>query len=118
MPHLTAEFTNNLAGVDRTSLLARLNHVLIASGQFEGPDIKSRAVSLDAFRVGDEDGSHGFVHVTLSLLSGRPSEVKKKLADQLLAELKDIRTGLGWSADRTQLTVDIRDLERTFYAKG
>ena len=57
MPHLTVEFTANLAGANRASFLARLNHVLVARGQFEGPDIKSRAVSLDAYRVGDEEGS-------------------------------------------------------------
>ena len=118
MPHLTVEYTNNLAPVDTALLLGRLNRVLVASGQFQGPDIKSRALSLDAYRVGDEDGSHGFVHLTLSLLSGRTPEVKKKLADQLLAELQQIRTELGWHADQTQLTVDIRDLEREFYAKG
>jgi len=118
MPHLTVEFTNNLAGFDQLPVLARLNAVLMASGQFEGPDIKSRALPLDSYRVGNEEGSHGFIHVTLSLLSGREREVKKKLANELLASLKDMRTELAWDEAQMQLTVEIRDLDREVYAKG
>ena len=118
MPHLTVEFTNNLAAIDPASVLTRLNSVLIASGQFEGPDIKSRAMSLDSYCVGNGEGQRGFVHVTLSLLSGRTPEVKKKLVNELLMALVDIRTESGWDKDRTELTVELRELERAFYAKG
>jgi len=118
MPHLTVEFTNNLAGFDEGSVLAKLNAVLAFSGQFEGRDIKSRALPLSFYRLGNEDRQHGFIHVTMSLLSGREPDVKKKLADQLLTALKGVRKELGRDEDRTQLTVDVRDIDREVYAKG
>lgn len=71
MPHLHMEYTANLPQLDVDKALLRLNHGLVASGQFADEfDIKSRAVKVESFRVGTGLGERAFVHVKLALLSG------------------------------------------------
>jgi len=116
MPHLVVEYTNNLLpGFDAVQALATLNRALIASGQFEEADIKSRAVVLDTFLVGTAPAGRAFVHARLDLLSGRSAAVKRELSAALLAALSRAcpeRTDL-----EIQLSVEIADLDRDSYAK-
>ena len=115
MPHLHMEYTANLPQLDVDKALLRLNHGLVASGQFSDEfDIKSRAVKVEAFRVGTGIGERGFVHVKLALLSGRSPEVKKQLSESLLAVLQDLAP---WPADvQVQLCVEIVDIDRASYS--
>jgi len=98
MPHLHMEYTANLAGLKADVALLRLNNALVASGQFAAEsDIKSRAVKL-------------------ALLSGRSPEIKKQLADSLLAVVQELGP---WPADvSVQLCVEILDIDRGPYAKA
>lgn len=116
MPHLLVEYTPNLPELDADKALLRLNHALVASGQFAAEfDIKSRALRLDAFRVGTGLGERAFVHVKLALLSGRSPEIKRQLSESLLAVLKDL---CAWPAGvQVQLSVEVVDLDRVAYAK-
>ena len=53
MPHLHLEYTANLTQLDTDKALLRLNHALVASGQFGAElDIKSRSLKVESFRVG------------------------------------------------------------------
>lgn len=117
MPHLHMEYTANLPQLDVDKALLRLNHGLVAPGQFSDEfDIKSRAVKVEAFRVGTGIGERGFVHVKLALLSGRSPEVKKQLSEGLLAVLQDLAP---WPADvQVQLCVEIVDIDRASYSKA
>ncbi|WP_174874820.1 5-carboxymethyl-2-hydroxymuconate Delta-isomerase [Vogesella oryzae] len=115
MPHLTVEYSANLPQLPAAPLLQQLNDVLLASGLFAGPDIKSRAVPLPVFLVSDEPEGHAFVHVKLALLSGRPPEVKKLLSQQLLDALQ---RSCPWPAElAVQLCVELMDIERDGYSK-
>ncbi|SCK15579.1 5-carboxymethyl-2-hydroxymuconate Delta-isomerase [Vogesella sp. LIG4] len=115
MPHLTVEYSANLQQLPAPQLLQRLNDVLLQSGQFAGPDIKSRALPLPVFLVGDEPAGHAFVHVKLALLSGRPPEVKKMLSQQLLDALQSV---CDWPAElAVQLCVELMDIDRAGYSK-
>lgn len=116
MPHLTLEYTANLAGLDVRRTLVSLNTALMDSGHFEGPDIKSRALRLSDYLVGESIGAGAFAHVTLRLLSGRSSEVKADLARRLLGVLADSARRNG--ATPVQFTVEVYDLERLSYAKA
>ena len=51
------------------------------SGLFSEPDIKSRAIALDVFKVGVKPAPRAFIHVAIRLLSGRSDEERKQLAD-------------------------------------
>jgi 5-carboxymethyl-2-hydroxymuconate isomerase len=116
MPHLHLEYTANLPELDADKALLRLNHALVASGQFGAEfDIKSRAVKVQSFRVGTAMSPRGFIAVKLALLSGRSPQIKKQLSESLLAVLQDLGT---WPADvQVQLSVELLDIDRDSYSK-
>ena len=116
MPHLLLEYTPNLPELDADIALLRLNHALVASGQFAAEfDIKSRAVKVETFKVGTGMGERAFVHVKLALLSGRSPQIKKQLSESLLAVLQDL---CEWPAGvEVQLCVELLDLDRDSYTK-
>ncbi|AXA55155.1 5-carboxymethyl-2-hydroxymuconate Delta-isomerase [Pseudomonas thivervalensis] len=117
MPHLHMEYTANLSELNADVALMRLNNALVGSGQFGAElDIKSRAVKLETFRVGTALAERGFVHVKLALLSGRSPQIKKQLADSLLAVIQDLGP---WPTEvSVQLCVEILDIDREPYAKA
>ncbi|AZF04297.1 5-carboxymethyl-2-hydroxymuconate Delta-isomerase [Pseudomonas sp. R5-89-07] len=116
MPHLHLEYTANLAQLDTDKALLRLNHALVASGQFGAEfDIKSRAAKVESFRVGTGLGARGFVAVRLALLSGRSPQIKQQLSQSLLAVLQDL--GPWPEGVQVQLSVELRDIDRDAYSK-
>lgn len=115
MPHLTLEYTNNLAGINPDHILHALNHALVASDHFSEMDIKSRAISHDTWRVGVSTSEHAFVHVRLAILSGRSTQVKSELSNALLRALGASCKGLIHCP--VQLCVDVQEIERASYAK-
>ncbi|MGV8893962.1 MAG: 5-carboxymethyl-2-hydroxymuconate Delta-isomerase [Burkholderiaceae bacterium] len=115
MPHLTLEYTSNLADFNATQALLQLNETLIASGQFEEIDIKSRAIQIETFRVGTSSVERAFAHAKLAILSGRSSDVKRELSESLLLVLKHMCV---WPENiNVQLCVEIQEIERASYSK-
>lgn len=115
MPHLTLEYTSNLSRLNIERTLLALNHALIASGHFEEIDIKSRAIKLDSFLIGTTSNAHTFVHVKLSLLSGRSQQARNDLSNSLLCVLRS--SCMGIAEDQLQLSVQIDEIDRASYAK-
>lgn len=116
MPHLTLEYTRNLRDLDAKALLWSLNAALLASGQFEEPDIKARAIPLDDYVAGTQAPlERAFVHIRLAILSGRTAAVKQGLSEQLMAVLQ---AGAPWPAGlEVQLSVEVQDIDRPSYSK-
>ncbi|OOQ45901.1 5-carboxymethyl-2-hydroxymuconate isomerase [Pseudomonas fluorescens] len=116
MPHLDMEYTANLTDLNAEVALMRLNNTLVASGQFAAEfDIKSRAIRVEAFKVGTALAERAFVHVKLALLSGRSAQIKKQLSESLLAVVQDV---CEWpSGVEVQLCVEILDIDRDSYSK-
>lgn len=115
MPHLTLEYTDNLAAHLAPDLLPRLNRALLDSGLFAEADIKSRARRLDQWCVGVEAAPRAFAHARLAILSGRPAEAKRALSAGLLAAL-----GAACAAPpgaELQLSVEVIDIDAASYAK-
>jgi 5-carboxymethyl-2-hydroxymuconate isomerase len=116
MPHLHLEYTANLTQLDTDKALLRLNHALVASGQFGAEfDIKSRSLKVDSFRVGTAMTARGFVAVRLALLSGRSAQVKKQLSESLLAVVQEL--GPWPEGVQVQLSVELLDIDRDSYSK-
>lgn len=116
MPHLTVEYTDNLPDFKPRSLLDALNQVLIDSGEFETLSIKSRAICLHDYQIGDQAGGQAFVHTHLNLLDGRSDATKQQLSARLLAVLDSmVATAPGIALQRC---VEIRDVHRASYAKS
>lgn len=115
MPHLTLEYTRNLTGFNPSKALNAINEAMFDSGLFSEPDIKSRAIGLDVFRVGVKPAMRAFIHVRIALLAGRSDEERKQLADAVLAALGSVVDRSG--REEIQLSVETADLHRPSYAK-
>ncbi|MGL6071405.1 5-carboxymethyl-2-hydroxymuconate Delta-isomerase [Craterilacuibacter sp.] len=115
MPHLNIEYSDNLPALDAGALLLAMNQALLASGQFDECDIKSRAQKMDAFRIGVSLSPRAFVHGRLSILDGRPHAIRQALSACLLQVLQQ----QCWPAGlELQLSVEVLEIERTAYAKA
>lgn len=114
MPHLTIEYSSNLATAITPAALLTLNHALLRTGQFEEADIKSRALAFDCVAIGTTDSPRGFVAARLAILSGRSSEIKRDVANVLLEALGSLITASGLEL---QISVEIVDIDRDSYAK-
>jgi 5-carboxymethyl-2-hydroxymuconate isomerase len=115
MPHLTIEYSENLPQFDASNALMALNQALVASGQFEEIDIKSRAIRFSHFLVGTATANRAFVHAKLAILSGRSIEVKQELSKSLLSTLNGV---CDWPATlQVQLCAEVQEIERKSYAK-
>lgn len=115
MPHLTIEYSTNLSTAITPALLRALNHALLGTGQFQEADIKSRAQAFDCFAVGTSDSPRGFVAARLAMLSGRSAEIKRDVANALLAALEEAITAVELEL---QISVEILDIDRGSYAKA
>ena len=113
MPHLLMEYTDNL-DIDAKNTLRALNQTLLNSGEFSAGHIKNRALCLHDYCVDKGEEGDAFVHLTLSLLSGRSIATKTVLAEALRATLEP----LAHADVRLQMTVDVRDMQRECYAKA
>ncbi|MCX7218339.1 MAG: 5-carboxymethyl-2-hydroxymuconate Delta-isomerase [Burkholderiales bacterium] len=115
MPHLSLEYSEQLSGFDAAAALLTLNRVLLASGEFEELDIKSRAIAFSTYLIGTQTQGHAFVHLKLALLSGRSAAIKHQLSEQLLQALQ--QTCVWPPAIQVQLCVEVIEIERASYSK-
>lgn len=115
MPHLTLEYSKNLDTFSASAALLDINRALLASGQFEEADIKSRAIALDCCQIGVQDLPRAFIHAKLAILSGRSPEEKQRLSElslQALADSAALPPGV-----EVQLCVEIQEIDRASYGK-
>ena len=85
MPHITIEYSANLADIVAIpDLLATVHRAAVASGIFEVSAIRSRAVGRELAIAGDGTPSNGFVLVTVRMKAGRPPAVQETLGKSLL----------------------------------
>ena len=115
MPHLIIEYSRNTPEFDAHALLLECNQALFASGQFTEIDIKSRAVRHDVFVIGTDPAHRAFVYARLALLSGRPPEIKRDLAQRLQAVLEKFFPHSGGL--NLQLSVELQDMDRDSFLK-
>ncbi|MDO8299853.1 5-carboxymethyl-2-hydroxymuconate Delta-isomerase [Lacisediminimonas sp.] len=114
MPHLTAQYTSNLRGLDIPAILARINQTVTESGLFSEADIKSRAVPLDAFKVGVSAQPRAFFHLVVAM-SALGDSVERQLAQSLADALDDLV--FGTPGVETQICVEIIHVRSSTYVK-
>lgn len=117
MPHLTIEISANLEShVASADLLGGAHQALLLSGVFDGPDVKSRVVQRNQFRIGAGGVSEGFVHASLELLTGRTEVVRQQLSQAVVAALMaGLPRGMGFPV---QISCDVREMSRESYSKA
>lgn len=112
MPHLVMEYSNSAEErLNMQGLLEDLHQVAIDSGLFSTKDIKSRAVRVHSWLVGDKGNSVDFIHITLELLSGRTAEQKRELSRSLMDVLAEQASHID------SLTINVRDMEKACFQK-
>jgi 5-carboxymethyl-2-hydroxymuconate isomerase len=110
MPHIVIEHSDNLEIEVRSHKLVReLHSVVTRSGLFDPQAVKARSLSFDSYVL--PEGAENFLHVTVSILSGRSEAERKKLSSQLFARVKELIP----SVDR--LSVNIHDMCLETYSK-
>ncbi|HEY9103226.1 5-carboxymethyl-2-hydroxymuconate Delta-isomerase [Chitinimonas sp.] len=117
MPHLVLEYTDNLPDQpDFKQLFSELHTALTGLEGIKLADIKSRAIRLSDWLVGDGASSHAFVHLKLHLIDSRTDAFKQRA----LAVLQPVlaRHYARSLAERDcQLCFEVIDIRGAFYAK-
>ena len=108
MPHLSLEYTGNLA-FETQPLLARLHSEVVATGAVNLKGLKSRALRHDDYRIADGNPDYAFVHVNLLIREGRPLAVQKDLAQRVMAVLKET-FGDRFKDGHLSLSVDVKEM--------
>ena len=116
MPHLTIEYSQNLAPFPEAQALTELNEAVTGSPEvLDEADLKSRFVLVDSFAVGTAHANRAFIHAQLRLLSGRSPEAKADLSARIAEVLRRLAPK---PADvLVQLSVEIVDMDRGSYVK-
>ena len=117
MPHLTLEYSPNvLVEADFTDLFRKLHAILSRTGGIRLENCKSRAYVARECFIGSGAQAGGFIHLDIRFLEGRSDEIKRAIGE----ETRDtLMTWFQASVDTLdlQITVEVRDIERSFYFK-
>jgi 5-carboxymethyl-2-hydroxymuconate isomerase len=116
MPHINIEYTANIASAfDADATLRAVNAIIIGSGLFEPEQVKSRAIALPYFRVGNAEAGEAFVHARIHLVAGRSVEQRKLLG---AAVVEAIRRSLQPAPGlRVQITAELNEMLVETYQK-
>jgi len=88
MPHITIEYTANLAPeLQLTPLMAALHEVAAGIEAFPLAGLRTRAERRDDYLIADGHPDNAFVHLTLRIAHGRTLEVRKAAGDALFETL-------------------------------
>lgn len=110
MPHIIIEYSANLIpDLDISALTRELHGVLDGLYNISQNRIRTRAIKLDNFLVGDRGGSGHMVHITLKLLTGRTVEAQKEMGQILASVTKK------FIPSETSITVEIVELDKETY---
>lgn len=112
MPNLVMEYAEPVVErVNIPGLLDDLHTLLLECGIFEPGTVKSRSYCCQNWLVGKQRDLDTFIHIELSMLSGRSGEVKRELSRALMMVLE------GHAASISSLTINIRDMDQDCFLK-
>ncbi|MFG2299851.1 5-carboxymethyl-2-hydroxymuconate Delta-isomerase [Actinacidiphila glaucinigra] len=114
MPHITVDYTGNLADAfDRRGFATALHPLVAKTIETSVEACKTRFLRSDEYVLADGGPEHALVLVRAAVLSGRTPEAKTRLSEAVLELLKQhLAPTPGLSV---QTAVDIVDLDRTWY---
>ncbi|MFC6051850.1 5-carboxymethyl-2-hydroxymuconate isomerase [Acinetobacter sp. Ac_877] len=116
MPHIHLEYSDNIENLEVKPLLLSLNKALINGGYAQaGLDIKSRATCQKDYVIGDNEPNQAYIHLKLSLLTGRSVELRQEISACLLNVLTD--NAPKQEKVTVQLCVEVLEMQREIYAK-
>ena len=112
MPHIKLEYTENVQWKNLMhEILPKLQTLLIQHARVKPENCKSRAIELKDFHCAGKSHSGGFIHLEISLLSGRTEEVKTNIGKECSRIIQSLIENI---AD-IQVSVELRDMDRNGY---
>jgi 5-carboxymethyl-2-hydroxymuconate isomerase len=111
MPHCVIEYSNDLEEKDEMiKTVEMINRNLVDSELFDKKTIKTRAISISTYLIGDE--KIPFIHTTIRLLKGRTNKQKKILSKNILNTLSNKYHLL------KDISVEVIDINPNCYSKN
>ena len=113
MPHLTLEYSANLAEPDLPRLFTSIHEALATLG-IALDDCRSRARRCETYRVGTGAPERAFVHLTLAILDRRPPETQRAAGELAFGVLQEAFAATALDCD---VTVEVREMRTSSYFK-
>lgn len=118
MPHLTVEFSSNLAECsDMSALCHALRRTLLESGLFELGAVRVRAISADHYAIADCHPKNAFADLRLRVGQGRSENERKALGARLMEVASDHFAGQ-LAAPHFALSLEIVEIDGRFSWKN
>ncbi len=116
MPHIELKTTANLARAMDVPKLLNLLAAKMAGFETVNPAaVKAYHVPVADWVMG-EGAPKGFAHCTVSVLSGRPLELRKRMAEELVEVMRSAIPAELRSGDAS-VTLELREMEPETYQK-
>jgi 5-carboxymethyl-2-hydroxymuconate isomerase len=116
MPHIIVEYSSNLEPEVEIQPMIVAMHKELSDAGVDGSRIKTRAIALDHYVVGDKGssktGGGAMIHITLLLLEGRDEATKKQYSTPIH------KVAIDAVADRNgycAVTLEVRDMSAATY---
>jgi 5-carboxymethyl-2-hydroxymuconate isomerase len=116
MPHLVLETTADLPeNAHVPDILEALTLELARYDTVSSATIKAYHTLRSVWHMG-EGAPPGFAHLTVALHTGRPLELRRKIAEGMFKVLREHLTE-SLEAEEVSVTVEIREMERETYMR-
>ncbi len=113
MPHIIIEYTETARSqIEGADVRQHVHQAVVASGLFSPDAVKTRYVAYERIAHGESGKHTDFVHVNLKILSGRPEQERKALADSVFAVLEERVNGI------PKRSVEIHEMDKATYIKN
>ncbi len=112
MPHIIIEHSDNLSNHVNFQALVEDSQNALADEGIDKARIKSRAISLAHYAVGEKGKDGAMIHITLLLLEGRDVETKQQYSQAIhQVATKAVEDYDGYCA----VTLEVRDMDAPTY---
>lgn len=115
MPHITIEYSANVADHHEIDALVRAVHdAALSHGLAPADGLRTRAVARVHYRIADGDAQHAFIAIAARIGPGRDREAKSSFIRELLAAAESQVTAedgplaIAWSVELTEIDEQFR----------
>lgn len=112
MPHIIAEYSNDVADHINMPRLLKSLHKALANEGIDETRIKTRGISLPCAVVGTTESNGHMLHLTLLLLEGRDTATKQQYGSALHALAKEAAKE---ALPNCAVTLEVRDMQKETY---
>ncbi|MBF7686253.1 5-carboxymethyl-2-hydroxymuconate isomerase [Acinetobacter sp. B10A] len=118
MPHLIANYSENIKDLKVKELLLNMNKALFSTGLFAtSEEIKSRGQCNYDVVIGLDSKEEAYLHIILYILSGRNDEEKDYLSRTLLKTVEQEITTTKREEISIQICIEVTEIDRKSYNK-